>query len=752
MTIRDFLDRLENVRQSGSNWVARCPAHDDKHNSLSISEGGDGRVLIKCHAGCEAKDIVEAVGLTLKDLFEKSSTRTHKKSREKDKASPKSDATTQPGCTVEEYAKDKQLEAHLLNMIGVRDYSNRGATVVRIPYYGPDKTEVAVRYRTALKKSAQEDNRFRWKSGSKPTLYGLWRIGNAEQDGFVLLVEGESDTHTGWQYGLPVLGLPGAALWREEWAQYFSNIPVIYVFLEPDKGGEAVIKWLSKSELRHKARLVRLKDSKDINELHCADPQSFKQKLKEAMDAAITWKDFDRTDQKKKRQEAWTKCQQLAQEQDILTHFSDSLSRSGVVGEERAAKLIYLCLTSRVLPKPVSVVVKAVSSAGKSFLSESTLKYFPDTAYYALTAMSERALAYSEEPLKHRFMVFYEAAGIKGDFVSYIIRSLLSEGRLRYETVEKTQGGLKPKMIEREGPTGLLVTTTDLRLHAENETRLFSVSITDTPEQTRSIMQSLAQERRIKTDFQPWHALQDWVGYGECDVTIPYASALADMVPPVAVRLRRDFGAVLNLIRAHAILHQVNRERDKQGYIIATFSDYAAVRDLVADIVSEGIEMTVSDALRDTVRAVENLKSRNSQEPVTFAAIARELSIDKSTAKRRADAAVEAGYLKNQALKGRPADLVVGEALPEDQHILPLEAELRQRCMVAEKPEEIITPPQAPAAVPITQTQTYSNFPLYGKPHDHIYVLVNDRKGAYRRCKGCGEFEPKNKTNGGNMT
>ena len=56
----------------------------------------------------------------------------------------------------------------------------------------------------------------------------------------------------------------------------------------------------------------------------------------------------------------------------------------------------------------------------------------------ALMAMSERTLAYSEEPIKHRFLVIYEAAGMSGEFATYLMRSLLSEGRVRYETVEKT--------------------------------------------------------------------------------------------------------------------------------------------------------------------------------------------------------------------------------------------------------------------------------------------------------------------------
>src|SRR5206468_1584097 len=99
---------------------------------------------------------------------------------------------------------------------------------------------------------------------------------------------------------------------------------------------------------------------------------------------------------------------------------------------------LYLAMTTRLLDRPVSLLVKAQSSAGKNYVIDRVRRFFPPSAYYELTSMSERALAYSEEPLAHRMMVLYEAAGLHGEFASYLIRSLLSEGRLRYETVEKT--------------------------------------------------------------------------------------------------------------------------------------------------------------------------------------------------------------------------------------------------------------------------------------------------------------------------
>lgn len=63
-----ILDRLSHVRKTGKGWQARCPAHDDKGPSLSITEGRKG-ILMHCHALCSITDVCAAIGLHPKDLF-----------------------------------------------------------------------------------------------------------------------------------------------------------------------------------------------------------------------------------------------------------------------------------------------------------------------------------------------------------------------------------------------------------------------------------------------------------------------------------------------------------------------------------------------------------------------------------------------------------------------------------------------------------------------------------------------------------
>ena len=379
-------------------------------------------------------------------------------------------------------------------------------------------------------------------------------------------------------------------------------------------------------------------------------------------------------------------CRKLASAPNILDTFVEDLAGSGFVGEDRAAKLLYLAVTSRLFDRPISVAVKGPSSAGKSELVQRVLRFFPESTYYALTAMSERALVYSDEPLDHRFLVLYEAAGMVGGRTSYFVRSLLSEGRLQYRTVESTPEGLRDRVITREGPTGLISTTTVLRLHPERETRLFSIPITDTAEQTRAVLRALGTEEDDQGDLAPWHALQTWIAAGEHRITIPYWAELADLIPPVAVRLRRDIGAVRNLIKAHVLLHQANRERDAQGRLVAILNDYAVVRELVADILAEGLETTVSVTVREAVEAVIRLRDGGMPE-AKVTDVAHALGLDKSAALRRVQKAIEGGYLTNlQRRRGQPARVVLGDPLPQVVEILPA-PEALTGCTVAAESE-----------------------------------------------------------------
>lgn len=70
MIIENLLSKLEGVKKTGENrWMAKCPAHNDRTASLSLSTTKEGHILCKCHASCEINDVLSAVGLKPCDLF-----------------------------------------------------------------------------------------------------------------------------------------------------------------------------------------------------------------------------------------------------------------------------------------------------------------------------------------------------------------------------------------------------------------------------------------------------------------------------------------------------------------------------------------------------------------------------------------------------------------------------------------------------------------------------------------------------------
>ena len=264
VTVDEFLSRLERVRQTGAGWIARCPA-TRTDASLSIGEGDDGRVLVKCHAGCMPEEIVAALGLRMADLFADTRTtpRETRATVQRSPANPHSStdsgvagqdgeagvAPLQPdqeglrACTLEAYAEAKGLPVDFLRSLGLSDAKYADTPAVRMPYVDRDGHEQAVRFRISL----DGEDKFRWKQRSKLCLYGLTRLRKARDLGYVVLVEGESCAQTLWYHEIPALGIPGANNWKDDRdAPELEGIGTVYVVIEPDKGGQTVLDWLGR--------------------------------------------------------------------------------------------------------------------------------------------------------------------------------------------------------------------------------------------------------------------------------------------------------------------------------------------------------------------------------------------------------------------------------------------------------------------------------------------------------------------------
>ena len=215
-TVEAFLARLEGVRTQNGFYRAFCPAHDDRRTpNLDIKEGEDGRVLLLCRAGCSTEEVVEALGLKMRDLFSSGGRGGGVGGAVSDRL-----RDHRPPAPSKPTPEAKRLPVEFLRSLGLSDvtYSvrRRSASLT-----GTVKDEEkAVRFRCALNKGARGDDRFRWRSGSRTLPYGLWRLEGAKEAGYVVLVEGESDCHTLWHHGVEAVGIPGASNFKEEWAEH----------------------------------------------------------------------------------------------------------------------------------------------------------------------------------------------------------------------------------------------------------------------------------------------------------------------------------------------------------------------------------------------------------------------------------------------------------------------------------------------------------------------------------------------------
>jgi hypothetical protein len=93
----------------------------------------------------------------------------------------------------------------------------------------------------------------------------------------------------------------------------------------------------------------------------------------------------------------------LLREPRILDRFVANVHQRGLVGEDRAVKVVYLAKFSLIAcpTRAVSVILKGPSSAGKNAIAKSVLDFFPLTSIVYATSMSDRALIYDDEPLSY---------------------------------------------------------------------------------------------------------------------------------------------------------------------------------------------------------------------------------------------------------------------------------------------------------------------------------------------------------------
>jgi hypothetical protein len=271
-------------------------------------------------------------------------------------------------------------------------------------------------------------------------------------------------------------------------------------------------------------------------------------------------------------------AQGLLRRPDVLDVMVSDLDAMGTVGEADNKQVLFLAMVSRLLRRPVNVVVKGPSSSGKSHLVASVAELFGPEAVLTLSAVSPRALYYlAEDELRHRVLFIDEyMAHASRD---HALRLMQSEGRLIMAVTAREGGKLATHTRTAEGPIAFVTTTTRKNIFDENETRAFSLQ-TDTSEtQTRRIHDAQRRarsfDRPVPTyDVATWQAAME--GLLPQQVVIPFAQHI-HLASTGQARDRRDLGRILSLVEASALLHQRQRREVLQGgeaVLVAEVEDY----------------------------------------------------------------------------------------------------------------------------------------------------------------------------------
>ena len=289
--------------------------------------------------------------------------------------------------------------------------------------------------------------------------------------------------------------------------------------------------------------------------------------------------------------------------QDLIGRLRAAFRLAGIVGEENNVLLVYLAGVSRLLERPLAVIVQSPSAAGKSMLMDSSLSFFPEECRIKYSAMTGQSLYYlGETDLKHKILAIVEEAG--AEKASYALKLLQSEGELTIASTGKdpATGRMETQEYHVEGPVMIMLTTTAIDLDEELQNRCLTLAVDESPEQTARI-QTIQRERRTlaglvaKTErTELLRVLKNAQRLlATVEVLNPFAPALT--FPSGRTRNRRDHEKYLTLIDAIALLHQHQRPRGRHEvagrvveYIEVTVDDIALANELAPEVLGRCLD------------------------------------------------------------------------------------------------------------------------------------------------------------------
>jgi DNA primase catalytic core len=294
---------------------------------------------------------------------------------------------------------------------------------------------------------------------------------------------------------------------------------------------------------------------------------------------------------------------ELLTDDSLLSRILIDFNSAGVVGEESNKLVGYLACVSRLLAKPLAVMVQSSSAAGKSSLMDAVLNLMPENERVQYSAMTGQSLFYmGETNLKHKILAISEEEGAHN--ASYALKLLQSEGEVTIASTGKDEntGDLVTKEYRVEGPVMLFMTTTAIDIDEELLNRCLVLSVNESRAQTRAIHAAQRHSRTLeglqskikKTELTQLHRHAQQL-LKPLAVINPFADQLTFLDDKT--RTRRDHEKYLTLIDSITLLHQYQREvktiehnGEAVEYIEVTLDDIEVANKLAHEILGRTLD------------------------------------------------------------------------------------------------------------------------------------------------------------------
>lgn len=255
-------------------------------------------------------------------------------------------------------------------------------------------------------------------------------------------------------------------------------------------------------------------------------------------------------------------------------------------GTEDLVKAVLLGQAFRLTGVCSLVTVRGDFGSGKTQLVASSCDTLPPEFLRKFTRISPKGLVRrGQYDLQYVVVRGGERLRNDGDGdgnATSFLRQYVSDGFISYEVAGNDKDPSRCSSLRVDGPTAFLETTTSENIFSEDESRMISIWLSTSVTAKHTVLRRILEEAQGMhgSGQQVEHARQlCWAIHRQLkprNVQLPTGGLADELLLQVDVRTSdaaRKLKVVLALVKAHAVLHQYQRETDADGNLIATTQD-----------------------------------------------------------------------------------------------------------------------------------------------------------------------------------